>query len=199
MSASEIWTANKYIREPVGNGGNPRIPTLKTKNAAGWDILVSDNEEKANPLAKTFFPPPPVLDHDFDHYVYPEPLPDPPQLTTEQLLKHIGKPGPNNIPNAVLQQCETLIQGWLLRIYQAILNLGIYYDPWKDFTTVVLRKPGKPSYEVPKAYRPIALLSCIENITPSSKFKNQLSSIFLEKPSQTQRLITADYRWRDQN
>ena len=30
---------------------------------------------------------------------------------------------------------------------------------WKSFTTVVLRKPGKPKYDVPKAYRPIALLN----------------------------------------
>src|SRR5260221_645906 len=31
--------------------------------------------------------------------------------------------------------------------------------PWKEFVTVVLRKPGKPSYDTPKAYRPIALLN----------------------------------------
>ena len=173
MSANEIWTANKYIREPVGDGGNPRIPTLKTKNAAGRDIHISDNEEKANLLAKTFFPPPPILDLDFDEYMYPEPLPDPPQLTLDQLLKHIGKPGPykahgpDDIPNVVLQQCEALIQGRLLIIYQAILNLRIYYEPWKDFTTVVLRKPGKPSYEIPKAYRPIALLSCMAKVLTS--------------------------------
>jgi hypothetical protein len=40
-----------------------------------------------------------------------------------------------------------------------ILKLDLYYDLWKQFTTVVLRKPGKPSYNIPKAYRPIALLN----------------------------------------
>ena len=33
------------------------------------------------------------------------------------------------------------------------------FKPWKEFTTVVLRKPGKSSYSTPKAYRPIALLN----------------------------------------
>ena len=36
-----------------------------------------------------------------------------------------------------------------------------YYDPWKTSTTVVLRKPGKPRYDTPKAYRPIALLNTL--------------------------------------
>jgi ribonuclease HI/endonuclease/exonuclease/phosphatase family metal-dependent hydrolase len=168
MTANEIWTANKYIKEPVGDGGNPRIPTLKVKNAAGAEISISSNEEKAETFVKIFFPPPPpaVAGHeDFEDFEYPIPLPDPPQITLEQLLKHVHKPspykahGPDDIPNIVLQQCASLIQERLIRIFQAILNLDLYYDPWREFTTVVLRKPSKPSYTVPKAYRPIALLS----------------------------------------
>ena len=173
MTTNEIWMANKYIREPIGDGGNPRIPTLKSKNAAGREISINGNEEKANLLAKTFFPPPPIVNNDFADFIYPDPLPDPPQLTEDQLRKHIFKSapykahGPDEIPNAVIQQCEPLIRQRLIKIYQAILDLGIYYDPWKDFTTVVLRKPGKPSYEVPKAYRPIALLSCMAKVLTS--------------------------------
>jgi hypothetical protein len=40
-----------------------------------------------------------------------------------------------------------------------MLERGLLYKPWKASTTVVLRKPGKPHYDVPKAYRPIALLN----------------------------------------
>ena len=40
-----------------------------------------------------------------------------------------------------------------------MLERGFLYKPWKASTTVVLRKPGKPRYNVPKAYRPIALLN----------------------------------------
>jgi ribonuclease HI/exonuclease III len=167
MTANEMWTANKYIKEPVGDGGNPRIPTLKVKNPAGVEVAVNSNNEKAKIFASVFFPKPPPAENVFADYDYPEPLPDPPDITLEQIRRHIAKTspykahGPDDIPNVVLQQCVSLIIERLIRIFQAILDLNLYYDPWKEFTTVVLRKPGKPSYEVPKAYRPIALLSTL--------------------------------------
>jgi hypothetical protein len=67
--------------------------------------------------------------------------------------------GPDEIANIVLQKCVDVLIDYLLFIYRAILKLGKYYDPWRNFDTVVLRKPGKPNYETPKAYRPIALVS----------------------------------------
>jgi hypothetical protein len=46
----------------------------------------------------------------------------------------------------------------LFYIYRAIMELDVYYEPWLHSTTVVLRKPRKPSYTTLKAYRPIGLL-----------------------------------------
>ena len=43
----------------------------------------------------------------------------------------------------------------------------MYYEPWKNFTTVVLCKPGKPRYDTPKAYRPIALLNTLGKVLTS--------------------------------
>ena len=63
MTANEMWTANKYIKEPIGNGGSPRIPTLRTTDEAGAEALISSNEEKARTFAKIFFPLPPLEDH----------------------------------------------------------------------------------------------------------------------------------------
>ena len=40
-----------------------------------------------------------------------------------------------------------------------MLDKSFMHKPWKEFITVVLRKPGKPNYDTPKAYRPIALLN----------------------------------------
>jgi hypothetical protein len=60
----------------------------------------------------------------------------------------------------VLQKTLEYIKDYMEVIFQAIIRLRIYVDSWREFTTVVLRKPGKPSYEVPKAHQPIALL-CI--------------------------------------
>ena len=52
----------------------------------------------------------------------------------------------------------------LYYIYKAILELEIYFAPWKISTTVVLQKSGKPRYDTPKAYRPIALLNTMSKV-----------------------------------
>ena len=178
MTANEIWTANRYIKEPIGDGGNPRILTLKVKNARGIETSINNNEEKAKIFATIFFPKPPPTENVFENYEYPEPLPDPPVITPDQVRRHILKTspykahGPDDIPNVVLQQCVALIIKRLTKIFQAIIELDIYYDPWREFTTVVLRKPSKPSYEAPKAYRPIALLSTIAKTLTSIVAEN---------------------------
>ena len=126
MTANEIWTANKYIREPVGDGGNPRIPTLKTKNAAGIVTSINSNDAKSKTFAKMFFPPPPPVIDNFTGYDYPDPLPDPPNITAEQVKRHVLKTspykahGPDEIPNVVLQQCVSLILSRLTNIYQVL-------------------------------------------------------------------------------
>jgi len=50
---------------------------------------------------------------------------------------------------------------------QASLNLGYFPKAFKETTTVVLRKPGKPDYTKSKAYRPIALENTIGKIFES--------------------------------
>ena len=139
----------------------------------GWRYSVCEegrNERpltKASLLAKTIFPPPLPNPHQADNQpqeVYPEPYPDPPPITTNQVIAHLVKlslykaHGPDGIPNIVLKECTDLITTPLTNIFKVIIDLNMYYDPWKEFTTITLRKPGKPNYETPKAYRPIALI-----------------------------------------
>lgn len=179
MTAADIWTANKFIREPAGDGGCPRIPTLKIRNDGGAISSVNNNKEKAEAFARTFFPPPPPTMPDvIEHFEYPEPLPDPPQITKEQIQRHISKlsphkaHGPDGIPNVLLQRCADILIDRIFLIYKAILELDIFYDPWREFTTVVLRKPNKPNYEVTKAYRPIALISTLAKVLTSIVAEN---------------------------
>ena len=35
MTSANIWSANIFIKEPIGNGGCPRIPTLMKKDNRG--------------------------------------------------------------------------------------------------------------------------------------------------------------------
>lgn len=82
-------------------------------------------------------------------------------------LKPFKAPGPDGIPNAVLKECIESIIHHVYYIFRAILELRVYPDSWKHFTTAVLRKPGKPDYSVPKAYRPIALMNTIAKLFTS--------------------------------
>ena len=131
MNTSEIWTANKYLKEPAGNGGLPRILPLKTPNEHSQNMTTKDNESKANLLVKTFFPPPPINIYNNIHPQddYPEPLPNPPATTSEQVAMHIAKllpykaPGPDSIPNIILKECVELILTPLTNIYKALIRL----------------------------------------------------------------------------
>ena len=49
----------------------------------------------------------------------------------------------------------------LFFIYRAALEFSFYHNYWLTSFTLVLRKPGKPVYDVAKAYRPIGLLDTI--------------------------------------
>ena len=131
MTSADIWTANKFIKELAGDGGCPRIPTLKARNDAGVEIHVNANRDKAELFAKTFFPPPLPLPADIPLFEYPEPLPDPPQMTKGQIQRHIEKlspykaHGPDGIPNVVLQRCADVILDRITAIYGAILELDL--------------------------------------------------------------------------
>ena len=67
-------------------------------------------------------------------------------------------PGPDGIPNIVLTICADLIVDVLYFISQAMLDESLMFKPWKEFT-VVIWKPEKSNYSMPKAYRPIVLLN----------------------------------------
>lgn len=169
--ADDIWTASKYLKEPVSDGSNPRIPTLKVDAPGGLAREVNTNEGKAIIvlailLGNTFFFSPKLLTLSGTprEYDYPEPLPNPSKITPGQIERQIRRlspykaSGPDEIPNIVLQKSYDLIADHLLYLFQAVFTLHTYYPAWKKFTTIVLKKPGKPSYETPKAYRPKALL-----------------------------------------
>ena len=162
----DIWTAHKYISAAAADGNNTRIPTL-CRQAGESEIPAATNEEKSRLLAETFFPQqnsnPTADEQEEDREVTP--VCHLHKLTRDQITRHLAKlkpykaPGPDGIPNIVLTKCADLLLDRLFYIYKAMIKRKLFYEPWKKFTTVVLRKPGKPKYNTPKAYRPIALIN----------------------------------------
>ena len=123
-------------------------------------------------LVKLMFPARPA-DCEVPQEDYTDQLPAPPEITKDQIRHHITSlcphkaPGADEIPNIVLKKSAELITPHLLQIFRAVLNLHVYPSQWKDIITCVLRKPGKPRYNVPKAYRPIALVNTIAKLLSS--------------------------------
>jgi len=70
-------------------------------------------------------------------------------------------PGQDGIPNVILKESIELIAEHLLHIFQAVFTLNTYSNKWREWDTIVLHKPGKPRYDIPKAYWPIALMNTI--------------------------------------
>ena len=120
-----------------------------------------------------FFPDKPKLSKESTDTITPNPICKADPISREQVTRALQRlrpfkaPGPDRIPNIVLTKCADLIESRLWYIFMSILEKGWYYKPWKCSTMVVLRKPGKPRYNIPKAYRPIALLNTMGKVLTS--------------------------------
>ena len=165
-SEKDLWTANKYATDPPTDGGQTRMPTLNFTDPDGNPRRTTSNAEKSAVLAESFFPPPPPTPSIPDT-CYPRPANIFRFFSPDQIRKVAKKldpykaPGPDGIPNVVLKKSMDILIKHIYYIFRAIFKLDVYPDVWRESTTIVLRKPGKPSYEEPKAYRPIALLNTL--------------------------------------
>ena len=171
LSYREVWTTNWYISNEVTDGGKTQIPTLtwQPTDPSAPPIMASTNKEKSTLLSSLMFPAKPS-NGTIPAAKYDDQLPTPHSIMETQICCHITNlspykaPGADKIPNVVLKMCTELRIAYLLQIYQATLELWVYTAQWRDITTCVLCKPGKPRYDVPKAYRPIALINTISKL-----------------------------------
>ena len=149
----------------MSDGGCCRIPTLH-KKCGDNEILhtYTTDDEKADAFASIFFLPKLLSLPDTPDNAVPDPSPLPFHLPhIHQIICRIDKtsahkaPGNDGIPNIVLKRCVPLIAPILLTCLHAILRLQYFPQWWREWTTVVIRKPGREDYTIPKAYQPIAL------------------------------------------
>src|SRR5271155_4343362 len=165
ISAKTIWDAHKFTAAPATDGSKTRIPTLRLKQDDSTFIDILDNQGKSKALHEVFFYQPPE-DFGVDpNQQYPEPTIDFEEVSNEEIIRMAKSlnpykaPGLNGISNSVLTHCADLLTPHLGPIFRATFNVGYYPQKWKKYKTIVLRKPGKPDYSIPNAYRPIALLN----------------------------------------
>ena len=174
LDSNTIWTANKYALGPATDSGSVRIPDLVYKDEHNRNKLAATNEDKAKAFYDTFFTK--RIDTETDYNTrqnYPTPKFIFKPITDEQIRRAIKRiapykaPGPSGIPNIVLKKCANILVPLLGPIFRATFYLEMYPQAWKESITLVLRKPGKPSYTKPGTYRPIALLDTISKVLSS--------------------------------
>jgi ribonuclease HI len=159
----EIWKVNKYLNSTPTN---TFIPTLEGQAAT--------NHQKTETLSRAFFPSPPSANlSDISDANYPEPVPTNLNISITQVRRAIEKlapnkaPGPDEIPNHVLKRNMSILEHHILELAQQSLITGHFPQSFKETITLVLRKPNKPNYTKPNAYRPIALESTIGKVLES--------------------------------
>ena len=70
-------------------------------------------------------------------------------------------PGEDNLPMRVWKKLWVYLKPFITSIFRACIDLGHHLKPWRSAKIIVLRKPGKPDYAMPGAYRPISLLNTL--------------------------------------
>ncbi|XP_050558906.1 uncharacterized protein LOC126912164 [Spodoptera frugiperda] len=94
---------------------------------------------------------------------------DPP-FTLSELQRSISSFNPKKAPGAdgfTADICSRAINcnpGYFLSLINRCLAYHHFPKTWKEATVVVLRKPGKDKYTVPKSYRPIGLLPVLGKV-----------------------------------
>lgn len=172
-----IWKAYAYTKAVKTSHG---IPVLKVR---GTEVM--DDRQKADLLLTSFFPVPPqpvVQDGTSvkpnlvtrkcsriqDHAGKKVPLRIKlPKLAIEEVeaaimqSKRDKAPGPDDTTFRAWQELWPVLSNVIVTMYQASLDLKYVPQQWRTAKIIALRKPNKPDYSKPKAYRPISLLETI--------------------------------------
>lgn len=153
----KLWKAATYMK-PRETWGC--IPALKVGN-----YELTENEDKARAFLDAFFP---EMDPPEDQTPTSTSLELPWQAITEleierslNAAKGSTAPGDDNLPMLVWKQLWKHLRPSITRIFIASVDLGYHPRLWRRAKIVVLRKPGKPDYSAPGAYRPISLLNML--------------------------------------
>jgi hypothetical protein len=133
----------------------------------GTDEL-TENRDKAQAFLDSFFP---EMDEPYEGQPAQVPLQLPWHPITEveiqrslNTAKGSTAPGEDGLPTLVWKHLWKHLGKLVTRIFAASIYLGYHPKRWRSAKIVVLRKPGKPDYSVPGAYRPISLLNTLGKI-----------------------------------
>jgi ribonuclease HI len=153
----KLWKAATYMKPREAWGC---VPALRVGTNE-----VTENEEKAQAFLSAFFP---QMDEPCGDPLPPGPIELPWEPITELEIQRSLKaakgstaPGEDGLPTLVWKQLWKYLKRFITEIFTASITLGYHPKRWRRARIVVLRKPGKPDYATPGAYRPISLLNTL--------------------------------------
>src|SRR6201747_699630 len=144
------------------------IPSLFNSQT---NTFISTFQEKSNTFRNTLFPLSPISSPiNLNSYIANKEWKWPKlshiELENSCTSKIKGKtPGPDLITQEIIVRAYKAIPNTFFNIYSILLDQGYHPKAWKQATGFILKKPKKPDYSQPKAYRVIALLNCLGKIS----------------------------------
>jgi hypothetical protein len=170
ITAANVWEVAAWRH----GRRSSHIPALLNHT----NSLVFEHEEMASLLSARFFAeeadPIPRRFHDD-----PEPRParafvpfDKEELgVLLRLMANKSAPGTSGIGWSLLKKGWEAVKDHLLIIYNACFYLGHHLARWREAKVVVIPKPDKPDYSLPKAHRPISLLETMSKLLEKAVVK----------------------------
>jgi hypothetical protein len=165
-----LWKLSRWSRRVAGKAHeDPQLPALRESLEAP---ATTNDVQRTQILVKKFFPEPPPADLS-DIAQEPQPrstLEINKEVTVEEvqgLLQRLPKnkaPGPDEIPNEVLQTLSSTINQGLAHAISTAFATGSLPKQYNELTTIVLRKEGKKDYSLANSYRPIALENTLAKV-----------------------------------
>ena len=158
-----LWKLSRWSKGT--GGGLPQVPTLRVGQR-----LAEDYSSKVAMLRERFFPITSADLSDIESQVNQAPFIIEQSTTIEEITATLAScsassaPGDDEIPFSFLKALGEPVTQALTHLTNASLRLEHLPPFLKRARTIVIKKPGKDSYETPSAWRPIALLKTIGKV-----------------------------------
>ena len=165
LNEATVWTASRYANNEPTDASRTKVPNLKAKPRGSERVIeATTNAEKGQLFYEAFYPEKPAQQpRESQPFVYPPnrwrftPITDDQiKMAIDHMLPYKAT-APGTAPNCVLKQTKDMILPYLGPLFRATFTLEYYPEEWARTQTVILKKLGRPDYEVPGAWRPISL------------------------------------------
>ena len=162
----EIFKALKYTKAQATT--IRKIPPIVFKRENQEEVEANTFLLKSEAFLTTLFPKPPITKE--IKWEYKEKNWEWPELQEIEIENSIFSsspkkaPGPDKISFAILQKIYPSIRKELYYLYSILFSIGYHPKKWKESIGVILPKPNKENYSIPKAYRIISLLNCFGKV-----------------------------------